>query len=373
MLKKLRVYIDIISLFVSLLLARLCKAIGRQSAIALSVSKNEKDILYAEHPEGIAIFGGRIHKVKKKVVRLPSFAADLLSKVLLKANRAGIPVYIKGYADRSWGLSLSSLPQLYRIETSIWGKSAQDKNANSFSYILDNNGIYFDGRLATDLERKLNTVQSGFWREDAALSQFIDSLQNSSFQKYPQFAGAVTFTPPQEAVLVAGQVSGDASTIETTAAAQTNFELAQIARRTFPERPIYFKAHPFEKNEEETRRIIEQLDMVLVDPSLSFTQLCSVFKTVMVNTSGGGLEAALLGCQVYTVGVSFYSHWGFTSDIAAPVSRRTNRLSPEDVYACFVQQYARYALRQGSGTAPQAIDFEGFLTKNPPTTAANPS
>jgi len=341
---------------------------GQATAIALSISTRELRIVRAEIGADVKIFSGRIHKIDGTPVQLATGLADNLTNALSAYRNVGGTVFIKGYPDRDWGLSLApqdqeQRPSLIRVEASIFGTRPSNRKTEAFAYVRDARGLYFDGRIPSDFEILLDTIESGFWKQDSALEPLISGFATRSVQKYPEFTATWNETPPDNAVLIVGQVAGDAATLQTDTIVRSNVELAQFARDRFPDRPLYYKAHPFETAPADIAKISGELGCRVIPADVAFAPLCQIFKSMMVMTSGAGLEAALAGVDVHTTGVAFYSHRGFTTD-HCPVKkgRRINQLTPQDVYAAFLGRYARYAEGADAKTCEQ-IPLAQFLDR----------
>lgn len=335
---------------------------GRSSAFLLSVSQAEKKIALAEFGNDTRISSARIHKSKGQYPTLSDSLKTRIQKQWQQTLDAGVSLVVKGYADRLADIPIPDHPNLARIERSIFGPTASKPQKEMFAYLFDKTGLYFDGRTPSDLERILNQCTPGSWQEAPIRQSALESLRASGFQKYNHLTATASkdIKPPEKAVLLVGQVSGDAATLETASLSRDNYSTARLARETFPNHPIYYKPHPFENSPEECSRILTDFSIQLIDSQLSFQCACQAFETVFLNTSGGGLEAALLGCQVYTCGVAFYSHYGFTQDLHPAVTQRQANLSPEDVYLSFLFDYAKYA---------RADSSSGQVTPIPATTA----
>lgn len=141
----------------------------------------------------------------------------------------------------------------------------------------------------------------------------------------------------ENAPLILGQVNGDQAIEKTECLYRTNFALLSgiLENSIFPEEFKYFyKAHPKNAdNHWEIQKIRQTYpSIVILDENQNLMELLRQKPTLATITSGAGLEAALRGCTVHCFGVSFYSHWGFTID-HLPCTRRTNKLSAEDVAA----------------------------------------
>ncbi|WP_160116630.1 hypothetical protein [Pseudovibrio ascidiaceicola] len=362
---RLRLYWDTLCLLSVASFSIFLRKINVKTVIALSVSKYEKLVIHAEFPERKILLSARVHKFKRKPVKLPKRIARVLSWLFANAIHAGVDIYIKGCADREWGLLLP-ITAVKRIEVGIFGPNALQPKNGLFSYVSDCSGIYYDGRQSTELETLLNTIPSGFWENDPTISRFLRDRQHKGLQKYPEFDKHFDISPDADAVLIAGQVAGDASTIHTLTLANSNYELVKLAREKFPNTPLYYKQHPHESSDAETISIADKFGILLIPSDVSFEYLCHHFRRVLVNTSGAGLEAAMLGCCVYTAGVSFFSHWGFTQDFYGKITRRSNKLTAQDVYGAFVGIYSKNVKIDRDTKQPHLISFREFekLSRN---------
>ncbi|KZK94454.1 MULTISPECIES: hypothetical protein [unclassified Pseudovibrio] len=357
---RLRFFWDIICLFHIASLSILLSILRIRTVIALSVSKHEKLIIHAEIPERKLLLSARIHKLNKRPIKLQKHIAKVLDWLFANASNNGVVIYIKGCADKEWGLILPQTPAIKRIEIGIFGPNAHKPQNGFFSYVSDNHGIYYDGRQSTELETLLDSLPSGFWINDPAIRKFLTDRQLKGLQKYPEFDKYFDITPDPTAVLIAGQVIGDASTVYTFTLARSNFDLVKLAKEKFPNTPLYYKQHPHESSEAETMQIADEFNVFLIPSDVSFEHLCCRFRRILVNTSGAGLEAAMLGCTVYTAGVSFFSHWGFTHDFYGEIDRRSNQLTAQDVYGAFVGLYSKNIRIDKNTKQPHIIPFSEF-------------
>ncbi len=325
-------------------LAALLSSIGRNVAVTFCVDAKKRCVVALETNDAI-IFGGRIHKRRFGSEVLPPAYHRPMRRLLELCNAHGVRLYVWGYADKQFfGFSFSDFATTFRLETGLFGVGAR-YNAKEFSYVVDSKAPYFDGRGPTDLEQLLSTTPSGTWKSSLKATQFIQSVAGSDFQKYAEVNRDLDVRIGNRDVVIVGQCEGDAAWIETDTTVSDNINLVEEAAKLFSGSQIFFKPHPFNRTNKRDIATVEQRDLArVVAPEISFAQIAAQRPIVVVNTSGAGLEAALRGCAVHTFGTSYYSHWGFTVD-RTDCPRRSNRLTPEDVFYVLVFSYCKYGQR----------------------------
>jgi hypothetical protein len=147
----------------------------------------------------------------------------------------------------------------------------------------------------------------------------------------------------REALLVPGQVSGDASIRLGARAVRDDLALLRAARALNPEAFILYKPHPdvatgMRKGAapmEEVRRLADAV-VVRADAAACLAWADSV-ATI---TSLMGFEALLRGKAVACFGRPFYSGWGLTLDLDPPP--RSRRLTLDQLTAAALILYPRY-------------------------------
>jgi len=212
------------------------------------------------------------------------------------------------------------------------------------SAILDLTGIYFDPGQQSDLEIILQTdnFDEKLCRRAAALKS---RLVDANISKYGQLRSEVKrAVNGRYTVLVAGQVEDDRS-ILTGGSGATNLELLTRARACEPRAHIIYKPHPdvvagHRKGHVETAAALRFADEIQRDASI--TALIDAVDGVHVITSLAGFEALLRGKAVTTHGVPFYAGLGLTKDLGDVPSRRTRRLSLDELVAGSLLIYPRY-------------------------------
>ncbi|MGC1954978.1 MAG: capsular polysaccharide biosynthesis protein, partial [Gammaproteobacteria bacterium] len=97
-------------------------------------------------------------------------------------------------------------------------------------------------------------------------------------------------------------------------------------------------------------------DQVVLDHSIA--DCLAVADEVHTITSLVGFEALLRGIRVVTYGLPFYAGWGLTED-RVPISRRTRRLTLDELVAGVLIRYPRYLNRRtGAFTSAEAVAAE---------------
>jgi capsular polysaccharide export protein len=336
--------VDFFYFLLQIRLARLLKRMGRPTAVFFCVSDDKRCIIKLES-QGAALFGGRLHKRREGSELAPPYMRRMIDKVLRQPDVSDLPFYVWGYADKQFfGFDFSERVPTFRLEAALFGVGAKYRE-NAFSYVVDSRAPYFDGRTATDLETILLETQGGAWEREARTRELIQEIIASKFQKYPEIDGQLAVDVKEQDIVVVGQVEGDAAWLETDTLVKDNLDLVRSARQRFPAARIFFKPHPFSRTKERDIALIQSEGLAeIITARTSFAQVAARRPSIVVNTSGAGLEAALRGCRVYTYGTSYYSHWGFTDD-RTQCPRRTNRLSAEDVFYVLLKHYCKYGLR----------------------------
>ncbi|MEM7176750.1 MAG: hypothetical protein AAF503_03505 [Pseudomonadota bacterium] len=155
--------------------------------------------------------------------------------------------------------------------------------------------------------------------------------------------GRLPGTGGREAVLVPGQVEGDASLDAGAAGIRTNLELLRFARAAHPDAFLLYKPHPdvltgLRPGALAASEIADLADGITKTASAG---ACIAWcDRVVTMTSQLGFEALLRERPVTALGAPFYAGWGLTRDVAPPV--RPRRLTLEELIAAALILYPRY-------------------------------
>jgi capsular polysaccharide export protein len=226
------------------------------------------------------------------------------------------------------------------------------------SWVMDTQGMYYDARTVSGLERLLQERDFDA-AEQARAARLREQVLAFGLTKYN--TGSARWQRPAEqrfVVLVAGQVEDDAAVTYGARRLATNIALLRAVRAERPDAWLVYKPHPdvvarLRKRgagEAEARRLCDQV----VDDVAMDTLLREVDE-VHVLTSLAGFEALLRGRPVVTWGVPFYAGWGLTVD-REPIERRTRRRSLDELVAAALIDYPTYISRvSGHFTTPERV------------------
>jgi capsular polysaccharide export protein len=236
------------------------------------------------------------------------------------------------------------------------------------SWIVDQQGIYYDATRVSDLEQLLAQTQF----DEAMLARAADlraRVVATGLTKYN--VGARKWQRPENmtrVILVPGQVESDASLAFGAPGERTNIGLLQTVRSAHPDAYVVYKPHPdvFARlraegqNEQNASR---WCDEVVTDVAMG--DLLTMVDEVHVITSLAGFEALLRGKPVTCYGQPFYAGWGLTQDVL-PIVRRSRRLSLDELAAAVLILYPLYLSRDGQHLIEpeQALDeLSAWLAK----------
>lgn len=218
------------------------------------------------------------------------------------------------------------------------------------SLVLDPDGIYYDPSRPSRLEQLLES--GSFSDQELERAAHLRRLiVDSKISKYNLPAAGplqLTARPGQRVLLVPGQVSDDASVRLGTQAVSDNLSLLRAVRAAAPDAYIIYKPHPdvLSGNRNGKLHDVEQPPWDLVLGQVPIASCLAVAHEVHTMTSLVGFEALLRELPVVTYGQPFYAGWGLTQD-HAPLSRRTRRLTLDQLVAGTLLRYPRYVSWRG--------------------------
>lgn len=213
------------------------------------------------------------------------------------------------------------------------------------SIVVDDEGIYFDGRSPSRLERILEETDFSpdLLQEVEAL---LDRIRALGLSKYDVGHQQLERRSPQPHVLVPAQVEDDRAVLSVTGPPLTNHELLKRVRAARPEAYILFKPHPDVEAGHRKGAVPDSVALTIADEIVKEGTISSwidLVDEVHVNSSLAGFEALLRGKAVVTHGVPFYAGWGLTTDLGAVPGRRTARRSLSELAAAALLLYPRYS------------------------------
>jgi len=125
----------------------------------------------------------------------------------------------------------------------------------------------------------------------------------------------------------------------------SNLELLRRTRALEPNAEIWFRPHP-DVDAGHRKGAVRDSDAALhadrVVRGGGMARLLEQVDAVHVLTSLTGFEALLRGREVTCHGMPFYAGWGLTRDLVTPSTRRTRRLTLDQLVAAVLILYPRY-------------------------------
>lgn len=214
------------------------------------------------------------------------------------------------------------------------------------SLVIDDNSLYYNYHKPSRLEEMLNQGISDKCLLGRAkrLRQHIVYNKVTKYNQDSTHILDIDIPVTKKAILVVGQVEGDASLIYGGVDIFTDAELLQIVRASYPSAFIIYKPHPdviaSNRNGGIKDQELESLcDFIVRD--IPITQCFLNIDEVHTITSLSGFEALLHGKTVYTYGMPFYAGWGLTHD-RHKNKHRTRRLALDELVATTLIKYPRY-------------------------------
>ncbi len=211
--------------------------------------------------------------------------------------------------------------------------------------VFDRDGLYFDARQPSHLEKLLNERQ--FTETDRARARTARRLiVDHQLTKYnieptivPRWQSAA-----KHIVLVPGQVEDDASIQYGCGQIRDNLALLRAARQSRPDAYIVYKPHPdvAARNRKGKLHHADALRYAdVVETEVSIVSCISACDEVHTMTSLSGFEGLLRSRHVVTYGSPFYAGWGLTEDRLS-IPRRTRRLDLDELVAGALLHYPTY-------------------------------
>ncbi|CAN0642062.1 capsular biosynthesis protein [Burkholderia cepacia] len=210
------------------------------------------------------------------------------------------------------------------------------------SQVIDFLGIYFDAGRPNDLTEILNS--SSFTDDELARAAHLRSeIVRTGVTKYNLGRRAPEWRAPTDKpiVLVAGQVSDDASIRLGTSDIATSEALLKEVRTRRPDAFIVYKPHP-DVLSGNRAGLVDAAHLVdIADMDADLISLIDACDEVHVLSSLAGFDALMRNKPVHTYGHPFYAGWGLTHDVL-PQSWRTRQLTLDMLTAGVLLRYAVY-------------------------------
>lgn len=235
------------------------------------------------------------------------------------------------------------LPLLY-IEDGFLRSFAlgQSGDRTTWTYCLDQTGIYYDATTPSDLEMMLAEEPSAQGLEQGArLRQLWQQYRLSKYNQARPHTGPL----PQRYVLAIDQTRGDASIGYGRADDESFAQMLQAALEENPEATVLLKVHPavaegYKEGHFDLKAFSQQDRVQVLGENVHAAGLIEGAEKVYTVTSQMGFEALVWGKPVRTFGMPFYTGWGLTEDhLPRPYRRRE---APLDwLIYCTLARYCR--------------------------------
>jgi len=214
------------------------------------------------------------------------------------------------------------------------------------SWVFDQQGIYFDPRRPSDLERilSLTVFSPAELKRARLLRRMLIAARLSKYNVGNRSQSLdVSAAKGRRLLLVPGQVPGDASLRLGCRGLATNAELLARVRLEHPDAYILYKPHPdlMRGNRLGDRPPIDPRDYDQLLTKVGILPCLEVADEVHTLTSLVGFEALLRGLPVHTYGWPFYAGWGLTCD-HQPWAARARALDLDALIAGVLLRYPRY-------------------------------
>ena len=280
------------------------------------------------------------------------YSTGLRAKLL--GNRAHQQAALRGNAGAvlAWGNKPSaakavaiaeelSLPIL-RLEDGFLRSVDLGAFDQPLALVLDDQGIYYDARSPSRIERLIQQQLTPEQQNRAA--QLVIQWREARVSKYNHCAEKQLVTG--DYVLVVDQTMGDASIEYGLANANRFIEMLEAAVTGFPKHQVVVKTHPdvvagLKQGHYDSVPEHLQGRFQLIGEDVHAPALIEHAQAVFCVTSQMGFEALLWGKDVYVFGMPFYAGWGLTKDALDSPSRRCNTSLEHLAHAALIE-YTRY-------------------------------
>lgn len=281
--------------------------------------------------------------VDHKICFLPVSISDTDVKKMITGNRSNKVWVWSTTDDALMGYDWWVKNEFSRFEEGfVRSVGVSNKNILSYSFIKDRKGIYFDGKVACDLE---DLIQNQQLNEELLLQTrlMMGEFIKKSISKYnAKDNRRVDF--PENGVLVLGQVEGDRAIKTNHDGLQTNEQLVLKAIEKYGKNRVFYRPHPeVEANirSEYSSPYKHLISRNILSAEIPISQLFKSTKYVYTICSLGGFEAMLHGAKVFTFGAPFYAGWGLSVD-HLEFPRRKRKVTLEQLFYCAYMKYPMY-------------------------------
>ncbi len=293
-----------------------------------------------------AVTSAGLWRIRADIARL--LGAEIVSWPLGRAA-GGIDGFV-GWGWRPSGLKAKALsarsgkPCLILEDGFIKGY-APGAGEPGHSFVVDDEGIYFDAGGPSRLQRLLDEPASDAAVLDRA-RDLIGSIRRAQLSKYnngPMIGLREAGVPSSRPyVLLVDQVAGDASIAGALAGDEAFARMMEHAVAHHPGKAIVVRTHPAAGDRSLLRQAAQRLGVEIVVPApMNPWPLLEEADAVYTVSSQLGFEALMADKPVHCFGVAFFSGRGLTQDhLPVPVPRKA--ASVEQVFDAAYLRYSRY-------------------------------
>ncbi len=218
------------------------------------------------------------------------------------------------------------------------------------SLVLDDLGIYYNGKQSSRLEQLLNHYDMNDY-EHQRTQKLLALVQQSAITKYnvesvcgDDLSRLKAAANGREVLMITGQYQQDLSMQYGTLDIKSNMALLQLVRSEFPDAFIIYKEHPdvhsgVRPGKLDISDVLEFANEYVAN--INITSLFNITDRVCTICSLSGFEALMRGIKVNTYGLPFYAGWGLTSDYL-PIERRDRAINLNMLVYASLVLYPRY-------------------------------
>lgn len=277
---------------------------------------------------------------------LPSALGDSIVPIHRHSNLENLKGIVgwglKDNTDRAVALAEQKELPYYSIEEGfISSLGSKILKAETFSFVSDSKGIYYDATHPSDLEQLIIDCPS---LNRSRAEAVMDRIVAGKISKYNHcWEGIDLPKTDQPKVLLIDQVLGDLSIRYGLAGARSFEHMLNHARQAYPNAVFILKLHPDVIAGKQHGYLSENLpdDVLVLDMNCNPYELFAKVDHVYTVTSQMGFEALLAGRRVSCFGMPFYAGWGLTEDFMN-CGRRNVKRTLSDVFSAAYLIYSRY-------------------------------
>lgn len=309
------------------------------------------------------------------IARIPHLDQFLTQPYQKLSLRGAIPQHIQSIAV--WGhrpsahtpveKALAAGKTILRLEDGfIRSLDLGINGAPPLSVVVDNEGIYYDARQPSTLERLIQdrAANQALYVEAQEAMHTIVAQDLSKYNHAPPFA--VGEMVEREIVLVVDQTAGDVSVSYGNAGAKDFAAMLKAALDENPHAAIWVKVHPDVLQGKKVgyfSHLQASARVHLMADDVSPQSLLRHVSRVYVVTSQYGFEALLADKQVTCFGQPWYAGWGLTDDRhprAQQLAQRRGNATLHQLFAAAYLRYSRY-IHPVTGKAGTLFDVLNWL------------